>query len=241
MTRKRLASPMLAAAALALFMTGSAAAQGFVSDQRTFFTFSAPVQLPGVTLPAGKYTFRLADSPSNRHIVQIFNADGTKIITTLLAIAAQRNTFPDNAEIQFLETPVDMPPAIDVWWYPGTKTGHEFLYSKDAAAKFAKAKSGAEKVAKGEIAPPSMTFTAQQSSNSSASSAPAVTPRSEASTPPAPVASSTRPESTMADASMNARANRRALPTTASSLPMVGLIGALSLLAGVALRRRNAM
>ena len=30
-------------------------------DYRTYFTFSAPVTLPGVTLPAGRYLFRLAD------------------------------------------------------------------------------------------------------------------------------------------------------------------------------------
>src|SRR4029079_10292858 len=102
---KRVTSPMLAAAAFALFLTGSASAQGILPDQRTFFTFSAPVQLPGVTLPAGKYTFRLADRQANRPLVQVFNADGTKIITTLFAIPALRNTFPDNAEIQFLETP----------------------------------------------------------------------------------------------------------------------------------------
>ena len=39
-------------------------AQGVRADdynKLTYFTFSAPVQVPGVTLPAGKYTFKLAD------------------------------------------------------------------------------------------------------------------------------------------------------------------------------------
>ena len=46
-------------AVLTLGMGGTAHAQP--SDYRTYFTFSAPVTLPGVTLPAGRYLFRLAD------------------------------------------------------------------------------------------------------------------------------------------------------------------------------------
>ena len=31
-------------------------------DKRTVFTFNRPISLPGVTLPAGKYLFRLVDT-----------------------------------------------------------------------------------------------------------------------------------------------------------------------------------
>ena len=208
---KTLATSMLAAAALALCVTGSASAQGMVPDQRTFFTFSAPVQLPGVTLPAGKYTFRLADSMANRHIVQVFNADGTKIITTLFAVAAERNSVPENAEIQFLESPANAPTAIDVWWYPGTKTGHEFIYPKDSSTRYAKAKGGAEKFAKGEPAPSSMVFVPGAKvdiERPAVATAPAdVKARAEA---PAPVASSVRPAASVANsfASLTSRVIR---------------------------------
>src|SRR3954470_1612004 len=40
-------------------------------DKTTKVTFSEPVQVPGKVLPAGTYVFRLHDSTSNRHIVQI--------------------------------------------------------------------------------------------------------------------------------------------------------------------------
>ena len=49
-----------------------------------------PVQVPGEVLPAGTYVFRLQDSTSNRHIVQIFNEDHTSLITTVLAIPNYR-------------------------------------------------------------------------------------------------------------------------------------------------------
>ena len=129
-------------AILALVVPATATPQELNTNQRTLFTFSAPVQLPGVTLPAGKYQFQLANSLANRHIVQVYNADGSKMITTILAIAAQRTDVPNDPEIRFFETPADMPPAIQTWWFPGTKTGHEFIYPKQVAVVLAKTNKG---------------------------------------------------------------------------------------------------
>ena len=55
-------------------------------NKKTVMTFNQPVEIPGQILPAGTYTFKLLDSRSDRHIVQIFNADGTKLIATILTI-----------------------------------------------------------------------------------------------------------------------------------------------------------
>ena len=107
-------------------------------NQRTYFTFSAPFELPGnKTLPAGKYTFRVLDSPSNRHIIQIMNQDGTRIQATLLAIPAQRQDPPSEPEIRFMEAAASMPPAVKTWWYPGRTIGHEFIYPKEQARRLA--------------------------------------------------------------------------------------------------------
>src|SRR2546430_4233944 len=51
-------------------------------DRKTIVTFSDSVEVPGQVLPAGTYVFRLADSPTDRHIVQIWNADETQILAT---------------------------------------------------------------------------------------------------------------------------------------------------------------
>ena len=59
-------------------------------DKRTLFTFSGPVALPGVTLPAGQYLFRLADPNSSSKVVQVLNADGTKPYGLFFTIAAER-------------------------------------------------------------------------------------------------------------------------------------------------------
>jgi len=64
-----------------------------VWNKRTKVTFSGPVQLPAahskagvVTLAAGTYIFKLDESQSNRHIVQVTNERGDKLYTTILAI-----------------------------------------------------------------------------------------------------------------------------------------------------------
>src|SRR5262245_63712102 len=59
-------------------------------NKKTIVTFSQPIEVPGVVLPAGTYIFKLADSASNRHIVQIFNEDQTHIYATVLAIPNYR-------------------------------------------------------------------------------------------------------------------------------------------------------
>ena len=61
-------------------------AQADTWSKKTVVTFSQAVEVPGKILPAGTYTFQLLDSNSDRHIVQIFNADGSQIIATILAI-----------------------------------------------------------------------------------------------------------------------------------------------------------
>jgi hypothetical protein len=60
-------------AALACLMYSTGFAQP--ADKRTTFTFSGPVALPGITLPAGQYLFRLADPSGDRKVVQVLSAD----------------------------------------------------------------------------------------------------------------------------------------------------------------------
>jgi hypothetical protein len=46
-------------------------ASAFTHDKRTYFTFNQSVALPGVTLPAGTYMFRLADPDTTRRVIQV--------------------------------------------------------------------------------------------------------------------------------------------------------------------------
>jgi hypothetical protein len=105
-------------------------------DKRVIFNFSGPVTLPGVTLPAGSYLFRVATP--NRDVIQVLSADGTKIYGTFFAIAAHRSAIPEKPELRFMETRTNMPHAIRTWWYPADSTGFEFIYPKNQARVLAK-------------------------------------------------------------------------------------------------------
>ena len=105
-------------------------------DKRTLFTFSAPVTLPGVTPPAGQYLFRLADPHSSSKVVQVLNADGTKPFGLFFTISAERFEPASTPEV-FMETASGVPPAIRTWWYPGDRTGFEFIYPKEQARHLA--------------------------------------------------------------------------------------------------------
>jgi hypothetical protein len=135
----QLKTGIIAACAAVLLGATFAAAQGLDTNRTTIVTFSAPVVLPGVTLPAGSYMFRLADSQTNRNIVQVFDKDRTKIYATILAIPAQRPRPADETVITFKETPANAAPAIQYWYYPGETMGQEFAYPKKQAMEIANA------------------------------------------------------------------------------------------------------
>lgn len=133
----RITSITAACCAAALLTAAPVAAQP--ADRLTYVTFSGPVSVPGTTLPAGTYAFRLAESPANRHIVQIFDRDQTKLFTTLLAVAAERDQAEGEPVVTFKETPSDRPPAVRYWYYAGEKAGNEFVYPKSQAMTIARA------------------------------------------------------------------------------------------------------
>src|SRR3984893_4145311 len=106
-------------------------------NKKTVVTFSQAVEVPGKVLPAGTYTFQLLDSPSDRHIVQIFSADGSQIITTILAINNYRLQPTGATVMKFNERPGDSPEALRAWFYPGDNFGQEFVYPKARAIQLA--------------------------------------------------------------------------------------------------------
>lgn len=108
-------------------------------NKKTILTFSGPVQIPGATLPAGSYVFKLADIPGNRHVVQVFDKDEKKIYTTMLAIPNERLEPSDEPVILFAERASGSPQAVKVWFYPGDRVGNEFVYPKSQAMRIAKA------------------------------------------------------------------------------------------------------
>lgn len=113
-------------------------------NNKTVMTFSGPIEIPGVhltgfgVLPAGTYVFKLLDSNSDRHIVQIFSQDERTVYATILAIPNYRLHATDKTVITFSERPAGEPEALRAWFYPGKNFGEEFVYPKARAMEIAK-------------------------------------------------------------------------------------------------------
>jgi outer membrane biosynthesis protein TonB len=100
-------------------------------NKRTTVTFSQPTQIIDTYLEPGTYVLKLLDSQSNRHVVQIFNADQTHIINTIIAIPNERLQPTGDSRFAFWETPPGSVKALRAWFYPGDNFGQEFPYPKN--------------------------------------------------------------------------------------------------------------
>lgn len=125
-----------AVVAMAWLMESAMAAQPL--DKRTYFTFSAPVEVPGVALPPGKYMFRVVDPDTGGNVVQVVSEDGQKPYAMFFTIPAVRLTPAPEPEVRFMETPAGTPRAIKTWWFPAETLGREFIYPKEQAQRLAK-------------------------------------------------------------------------------------------------------
>ena len=127
--------------------TFSPSAKADAWDKKTTITFSGPVQIPAVhqpgfgVLPPGTYVFKVVESGSNRHIVQIFSKDELTVYATILAIPNLRMKATDKTVITFRERPAGQPEALRAWFYPGKEWGEEFVYPKAQAIELAKSTS----------------------------------------------------------------------------------------------------
>jgi hypothetical protein len=230
-------------------LTLNGTAQDFNTNERTFLTFSSAVELPGVTLQPGTYLFRLADSQSNRHIVQVFSQDEKQIHATILAVPAERLEVTGETVVTFRETGEAAMPAVQYWYYPGDRIGHEFVYPKDQAMKIAKRTGQNVLSMEGEVASAGTTVTSTtpegevtewKREETPARTAEETVAPSEATRTPEPESPPAQPSAsaTMSQRSTAATSGQASeLPITASPLPLSALIGLLSLGGAMALRR----
>lgn len=125
---------LITTSVLVVLVGAASGANAFTSDKRTYFTFSQPVALPGVTLPAGTYMFRLADDTTTRKVIQVSNREGTQSFAMLHTMPVYRPDAPRDPEVRFMETASGAPIAVRAWWQQGERTGYGFIYSKEQLA-----------------------------------------------------------------------------------------------------------
>lgn len=222
-------------------------------NKRTILTVNEAIQVPNKTLQPGKYVMRLLDSPSNRHIVQIFDENEQHLITTVLAIPNYRLQPTGKTQFGFWETPAGQAKALRSWFYPGDNFGQEFAYPKNEAmviatsvnqqvpttyaqseADLTTARVGTVDQAGTERELDKQTY----AQNNMPTGTVAQTPTEQTQTPaeqttqmaqatPAPAPSTPASNDTVSDR----QATPQTLPHTASPYPLVGLIGLLSIAA----------
>src|SRR6185503_13745889 len=117
-------------------LSSRVAAQETNVQEVTYLTFSNTVEMPGVSLPAGTYMFRLADTPS-RNVVQVLDRDGKDIKGQWLFVQSERPEVSGDTVIMLKENRAGSTPAVQYWYFPGEKIGKEFIYPKDQAQKIA--------------------------------------------------------------------------------------------------------
>jgi hypothetical protein len=226
-------------------LIGVALAPGAKADdwnRKTVVTLSGPVEIPGVhlvgwsVLPAGTYVFKILDSQTDRHIVQIFSKDESKIYATILAIPNYRLKATDKTVMTFRERPAGEPEALRAWFYPGRNWGEEFVYPKAQAIVLAKQTNtpvlSTDVEVPREVAEPIQSADAPVVAKLKAATIMAIQPTGEE----VQLSEVVTPPPAMAEATAAPAVPESALPATASTLPLIGLLGLMALGAAFAVR-----
>lgn len=186
-------------------------------NKKTVLSVDQPIQVTNTVLPAGKYVLKLLDSPSDRHIVQIFNGRENHLYATVLAIPAYRVQPTGKTAFTFWETPPGQPKALRDWYYPGDNFGQEFAQPKY------------ENIAAVTTPPPAPPAPVETAQTPAPAPAPTPQPQQEVAqnTPPPQPAPEAAPAPQPAP-EQPAPAPKE-LPKTASPYPLFGLGGIASL------------
>jgi hypothetical protein len=125
--------------ALALVFLAPASTNASEWNLMTKFTVNHPFEVPGMTLQANtRYTIRLSDSPGTRNVVEILNANETRLLTHFMAISDERLEPAGRTVFTFIETEPGYAMPIKEWFYPGRTIGLEFTYPKEQALEIAR-------------------------------------------------------------------------------------------------------
>jgi len=275
---KSYAAAFISCLMLAMVFLAPTTAHSSEWDRMTKFTVNHPFEVPGMTLqPNTRYTMRLLDQNGTRNVVEVLNADQTKLLTHFMAISDERLEPVDKTTFTFIETEPGYPMPIKEWFYPGRNIGLEFIYPKEQALEIARharepilaaesvnlhdlasiriesigplgteavpTTATAENGPKAELPPveeakptpapepvPDSPVVEEQPQQPSEAPAIAELEQPEIQQPVAPA-----PAPEAAPASTE-ETNTRELPKTAGELPLIALIGALCLGAGIGLK-----
>ena len=119
-------------ALLTVLLVPPASATGLDQYVISHLTFSAPVRVPGATLPAGTYTFKRI-VPG---VIQVLSKDHRTVYAMFMTMPRLRADRTTKQEVVFGEAPAGEPPPVETWfpfpessWYNWHRSvGYDFLY-----------------------------------------------------------------------------------------------------------------
>jgi hypothetical protein len=215
-------------------------------NKMTIVTVNQPIIAGSKVLDPGTYVWKLMDSPSDRHIVQIYDKDQQHLEETILAVPNYRLQPTGRTQFGFWETPAGQPKALRSWFYPGDNFGQEFAYPKGEAMQIAAAtnqpvpttyaqneaelttarvgtvdKVGTERELPQQTPPATTTMAKKTEPAVPAATTPQPTEPEPAATP--------QPNTAERAATPQATPQATTLPHTASPYPLFGMIGLLAL------------
>ena len=115
-------------AILALASTVSSGAISFTTTRINHVTFSQPVRLPGVTLPAGTYDFELGPVGTHPDIVRVSGPTGKPYYLGFTRQVPRPRNLPKNRIMEFGEQVPGAPAAVIVWYPMDAPSGQAFVY-----------------------------------------------------------------------------------------------------------------
>jgi hypothetical protein len=98
--------------------------------ETTLITFTASVELPGRTLAAGTYEFRLVNPALDPNLVEIREFPSGQVVAILSTDRDPLENPADKPMVKLERTEPGAPEAIKEWFYPGDTSGHKFIYPK---------------------------------------------------------------------------------------------------------------
>lgn len=184
-----------------------------------------PLDVGGTILQPGTYQIRVVPSLGDRNRVQVTSVDGTKIFATVLTVPHDLEPTEDPPNTTFVYFPAGegQPRALRTWFAPGgaaMDAGHDIVYEESRAKQLARL-ANARVIAYPEDAEIAESTTLNVI-------APDATIETYTMTTPAPM--------TSAQPAQVAEAQPVEMPRTAGHVPVIALLGLLSLAAAATFR-----
>ncbi|HEX7707325.1 MAG TPA: hypothetical protein VF701_12780 [Thermoanaerobaculia bacterium] len=218
---------VMAVSAFALLLAAPAAIAQ--TPEVSTFPVTEPIDVGGTILQPGTYAIRVVQNFSNRSTIQVTSPDLQTVYATVLTVPHHvvRGARPDNTTFVFYPPEDGQPRALRTWFAQDSSAsqgGHDIVYDERRARQLAR-------LSDAPVVYADTTVTELDRRELSV-----ITPQNRVETyvytpPPAPMASATRVETVQV-----AEARPISMPRTASRLPLLALLGMVSILGAVAIR-----